>query len=82
MECERIGAHNFGPILFRRYRLRTHDFSPAELMTFYRVIGAFVRARIAILHLQESPVRDPGKWPKRAAEYLAIATGAAQHLHH
>jgi len=44
------------------------------------VMGALVRARIAILHLHESPVRDPGKWPKRAAEYLAIATCAAPHL--
>ena len=31
------------------------------------------------LHLQESPARDPGKWRKQAAEYLALATrfGAA-----
>jgi aminoglycoside phosphotransferase family enzyme len=82
MECDRIGARSVGRVLLRRYCLRTHDFAPPELMTFYRVIGAFVRARIAILHLQESPVRDPGKWPKRALEYLAIATRAAQHLDH
>jgi len=80
MECERIGARNIGQVLFRRYCLRAHDFPPPELMIFYKVIGALVRARIAILHLQESPVRDPGKWPKRAAEYLAIATRAAPHL--
>ena len=80
MECDRMGACNVGQILFRRYCLRAHDFPPPELMIFYKVIGALVRARIAILHLQESPVRDPGKWPKRAAEYLAIATRAAPHL--
>jgi aminoglycoside phosphotransferase family enzyme len=80
MECERIGAHGVEQVLFRRYRLRTHDSPPPELMNFYKVIGALVRARIAILHLQESPVRDPAKWPKRAAEYLAIATRASQHL--
>jgi uncharacterized protein len=80
MECERIGAQSVGQVLFRRYRLRTHDSPPPELATFYKVIGALVRARIAILHLQESPIRDPEKWPKRAAEYLAIATRASQHL--
>ena len=80
MECEKIGARNVGQILLRRYCLRAHDFPPPQLIIFYKVIGALVRARIAILHLQESPVREPGKWPKRAAEYLAIATCAAQHL--
>jgi aminoglycoside phosphotransferase family enzyme len=82
MECERIGAHNVGQVMFRRYRLRTNDSPAPVLINFYKTIGAFVRARIAILHLRESPVRDPGKWPKRAAEYLAIATRAAQHLDH
>jgi aminoglycoside phosphotransferase family enzyme len=82
MECDRIGVRGVGQILLHRYCLRTHDLPPPELMTFYKVIGAFVRARIAILHLQESPVRDPAKWPRRAAEYLAIATRAAQHLDH
>jgi uncharacterized protein len=82
MECERIGAQNVGQVLFRRYRLRTNDSPAPVLINFYKTIGAFVRARIAILHLRESPVRDPVKWPKRAAEYLAIATRAAQRLDH
>jgi len=80
MECEKIGIRNLGQILLHRYCLRAHDFPPPELMTFYKAIGALVRARIAIFHLRESSVRDPGKWPKRAAEYLAIATRAALHL--
>ena len=80
MECERIGARDIGPILFRRYRLRTRDFPPPELFAFYKAIAAFVRARLAILHLQEFPVRNPAKWPKRAAEYLVIATRETQRL--
>ena len=80
MECERMGGRGIGRILFRRYRLRTGDSPPPVLINFYKAIGALIRARIAILHLQESPVRDPAKWPKRAAEYLRIATRAAQHL--
>ena len=45
-----------------------------ELITLYKAIGTLIRARIAILHLEEAPVRDPAKWPKGAAEYLAIAS--------
>jgi uncharacterized protein len=80
MECDRMGASNIGPVLFRHYRLRAHDTPPSVLITFYKGIGALIRARIAILHLWESPVRDPSKWPRRAAKYVAIATRAAQHL--
>jgi uncharacterized protein len=80
MECERMAAHSIVRVLFGRYRLRTNDSPPPVLINFYKTIGALIRARIAILHLQESPVRDRTKWPKGAAEYLAIATRAAQHL--
>jgi uncharacterized protein len=73
MECERLGAPLIERILFYRYRQRTSDdFSPA-LITFYKALSALIRARIAILHLQEPSVREPAKWPKRAAEYLVIA---------
>jgi aminoglycoside phosphotransferase family enzyme len=80
MECDRMGARGIGPVLFHHYRLSAHDTPPPVLVSFYRGIGALIRARIAILHLWESPVRDPAKWPRRAAEYLAIATRAAEHL--
>ena len=80
MECERLGAPGIGHILFYRYRQRTGDCPPPMLITFYRAMGALIRARIAILHLREFPVRDPEKWPKRAADYLAIARGAARQL--
>jgi hypothetical protein len=51
-------------------------------MTFYKAVGALVRARIAILHLRESAVRDPAKWAQRSAQYLAIASRAAEHFSH
>jgi hypothetical protein len=50
------------------------------LITLDKAIGALIRARITTLHLEEAPVRDPAKWPKAAAEYLAIASRAAHHL--
>ena len=75
-----MGAPGIGQILFRRYGQRTGDAPPPLLIIFYKAISALIRARIAILHLQESPVRDPAKWPRRAAEYLAIASREVQHL--
>jgi uncharacterized protein len=80
MECGRLGAPGIGQILFYRYSRRTGDCPPPVLIPFYRAIGAMIRARIAILHLRESPVRDPEKWPKRASEYLAIASRAVRQL--
>jgi aminoglycoside phosphotransferase family enzyme len=80
MECERLGARGIGPVLFHHYCRRTGDRPAPVLITFYKAIGALIRARIAILHLQETPVRDPAKWPRRAAEYLEIACRECRHL--
>jgi aminoglycoside phosphotransferase family enzyme len=80
MECERLGAGGIARVLFWHYCRRTRDCPPAVLIAFYKVIGALIRARIAILHLQETPVRDPAKWPKRAADYLEIAWRECQRL--
>ncbi len=80
MECERLGAGSIGRILFWRYCQRTGDCPPPMLIAFYKAIGALIRARIGILHLQETPVRDPAKWPKRAARYLELARRECRHL--
>jgi aminoglycoside phosphotransferase family enzyme len=77
MECERLGARGIEHVLFRQYWRRTSDCPPPGLIAFYKAIAALIRARIAILHLQETPLRDPAKWPKRAAEYLEIARANA-----
>ena len=81
MECERLGTRSTGRVLFQHYCQRAGDCPSPALITFYKAIGAKVRARIAILHLQETPMRDPAKWPKRAAEYLEVARRECRHLH-
>jgi uncharacterized protein len=81
MECERLGAPSIGQILFDHYRRRTGDNPPPGLINFYKAINALIRARLAILHLHEWPVRDPEKWPQRAAEYLAIASREMRSLY-
>ena len=80
MECERLRGHSVGAPLFHHYCRRTGDRPPPALIAFYKAIGALIRARIAILHLQQAPVRDPAKWPKRAAEYLDIARRDCRHI--
>ena len=80
MECERLGAPAIGPALLRRYRLRTGDRPPPVLISFFKALSALIRARIAILHLREHPVREPAKWPRRAARYLTIAGREARLL--
>ena len=80
MECERLGAAGIGRILFDRYRRRTGDNPSRALINFYKALNALIRARIAILHLREIPVRDPAKWPRRAGDYLAIANQMMRRL--
>jgi aminoglycoside phosphotransferase family enzyme len=80
MECGRLGAPSIERILFRHYYVRTRDAPPPVLVTFYKAIGALIRARIAILHLRDERVRDRMKWTQRAADYLAIAARHAARL--
>lgn len=80
MECARLGAPSIERILFRHYTARTRDMPPPVLVTFYKAVGALIRARIAILHLRDERVRDRTKWTRRAADYLAIAGRHAARL--
>ncbi|MDQ0390297.1 hypothetical protein [Labrys monachus] len=72
MECARLGAPQIERILFQSYRRATGDIAPARLVAFYKGFRALVRARISIRHLLDPVVREPGKWPARSADYLAI----------
>lgn len=73
LECRRLGRVAIGPTLLRRYRRRTGDRPPGELVRFYTALNALVRARIAIEHLAEPGRHPPQEWIDRAAAYLAIA---------
>lgn len=80
MECDRLGAPGIERILFRRYRARIKDAASRVLITFYKAIGALIRARIAILHLRDAAIRDREKWMTRSDDYLAIAGRYAARL--
>jgi aminoglycoside phosphotransferase family enzyme len=73
MECRRQGAPQIARILFERYRRRTGDVPPPPLVAFYEAYRALIRARLAIVHLEDHEPATAPKWQRRAAEYLAIA---------
>lgn len=73
LECRRLGGPAIERHLLRRYRARTGDTAPPELVRFYAALNALIRARIALRHLAEPGGRTPREWTDRAAAYLAIA---------
>jgi len=80
MECERLGAPHIGRWLFAGYQRETGDVPPPALISFYKCFRAYVRATIAIRHLADAVVRDPGRWRNRALDYLTIAERHARNL--
>lgn len=80
MECERLGAPWIGAYLQRRMSRTLRDGSAGPLFEFYTCHRAALRARLAIAHLLEPHPRTPEKWPRRAAEYLALADKSARRL--
>jgi aminoglycoside phosphotransferase family enzyme len=80
MECERLGAAWVGDYLQRRMKRVLRDGPADELFAFYHCHRASLRARLAIAHLFEAHPRTPEKWPRRTAEYLALADKSARKL--
>lgn len=70
MECERLGAPFIEAWIFTTYRDRTGDDPPRALIDFYKCCRAYLRAKIAIWHLNEPDVREPSKWAERTNQYL------------
>jgi aminoglycoside phosphotransferase family enzyme len=78
MECDRLGAPFVGGWVFETYGEVTGDEPPGKLVQFYMSCRAYLRAKIAIWHLDEPDVRDPSKWPSRTREYLHLARSYAE----
>lgn len=80
LECEVLGAPDVGETVFAAYRAATNDDAPPELADFYRCCRAVLRAKLALFHLAESPVRDPQRWRPQAHTYVAFAVAYAERL--
>lgn len=73
LECDRLGAPDFGALLMRTYGEMSDDSPAAALIHFYQSYRACLRATIAIRHLNEEKFRYSPEWPRRAREYLQLA---------
>jgi aminoglycoside phosphotransferase family enzyme len=75
VECERLGSRETGEEIMAICCRLLDDAPPAALIAFYKIHRALLRARLAIAHLRDDDVREPGKWRPRALEYLSLAEG-------
>lgn len=80
LECERLGAGWVGETIVERCGQRLGGRPLDELLAFYTVFRASLRARLAVGHLLEPQPRDPEKWLPLAQQYLTIAEGASLSL--
>lgn len=75
MECDRFGATAIDGWLFAAYRDESGDVPPRSLIEFYKCARAFLRAKLAIWHLDEPAVSDRSKWFRQSLQYLDLAEG-------
>ena len=73
LECERLGATDFGNLLLRTYSEISDDWPNISLIHFYKSCRASLRATVAIRHLNEETFRFSPEWRRRTGEYLQLA---------
>lgn len=71
MECRRQDGTAAAEALEQAWRWHSGDQPAPALMRLYRAFRALLWAKLAAWHLDREPV-DPGRWQRRAAEYLGI----------
>lgn len=80
LECRRLGASGFGLRVLARCARLLDDPPPHALLRVYTGHRALLRARLAVSHLLEPAVREPGRWRPLAAWYLRCAEAALRPL--
>jgi aminoglycoside phosphotransferase family enzyme len=80
LECRRLGASGFGLRVLARCARLLDDPPPHALLRVYTGHCALLRARLAVSHLLEPAVREPGRWRPLAAWYLRCAEAALRPL--
>lgn len=73
LECERLGAADFGDLLLKSYCEISGDWPNVALTHFYRSCRASLRAMVTIRHLNEETFRYSPEWRRRAEDYLHMA---------
>jgi aminoglycoside phosphotransferase family enzyme len=73
LECERLGAPALRESIFAAYTAIADDAPDDALVHLYQASRAFVRAWLAIRHLDDAEVREPERWRALAEDYLHLA---------
>jgi aminoglycoside phosphotransferase family enzyme len=79
IECDFLGAPQVQPWLFEAYRQASGDAVSTQLVRFYSVQRALMRARMAAWHLDD-PISDTlrAHWRTRASAFLQLAWAQLQ----
>lgn len=80
LECDRLRAPQVGERLLRDCMNAMDDRSATELIAFYKVYRACLRAKIAIWHLDDPGIDDHRHWKQRSCDYLSLAMGYVPRL--
>jgi aminoglycoside phosphotransferase family enzyme len=76
LECAILGADWIGPLMLARLEERLGAPPGPQVVATYAALQALTRARLALAHLLDTPVRKPEKWRPLALRYLAEAERA------
>lgn len=80
LDCERLAGEAVGRSLLR-YNLRImQDGPPPALLHFYQSLRAVVRARLALVRLEEQSHRPHSEWIQRADQWLQLARKHARNM--
>jgi aminoglycoside phosphotransferase family enzyme len=73
LECRRLGAAWIADLVSQRLDAAGMTPPSEGLRRAYGLHRCLTRARLTLDHLRDRPVRTPGKWPRKARSYLALA---------
>lgn len=81
LECDRLGAAFLSAPIWSAYHQHNDDPLPKRLRSFYESFHAFVRAKVAIGHLDDDYPSTPAKWIEKATTHLRMARQRLDTLH-
>jgi aminoglycoside phosphotransferase family enzyme len=73
LECLHLGDESIGKIYLSAYEHLVQDFISIELIHFYQSYRAVLRAKLAILHLDDERVSNKDLWMNKTLVYLHLA---------
>jgi aminoglycoside phosphotransferase family enzyme len=73
LECLHLGHDSIGKIYLKAYEDLVQDHVSIELMHFYQSFRAVLRAKLAVLHLDDDRVSNKEFWKHKTLVYLNLA---------